>query len=79
MSAARGVYFIRCRDGVCAIVKLHRDDREEILEQGLTRADAETRYFICIGEPLQYEGSAPVDAEETSVLRRRPRQLSFKF
>jgi hypothetical protein len=76
----RGVaYFIRrCSDG-CSIVKLHPDGREEILEHGLTLVEAETLYFICIGEPV-YEGSAPeADDEADRARRRRPRQLAFKF
>jgi hypothetical protein len=54
----RGVaYFIRRCSDECSIVKLHPDDREEILEHGLTLVEAETLYFICIGEPV-YEGAA---------------------
>jgi hypothetical protein len=78
MIAENGAYFIRCRDGICSIVKLHPDHREEILEQGLTRADAETLYFICIGEPVRYEDSTDTAAAEAGR-RRRPRQLAFKF
>jgi hypothetical protein len=72
-------YFIRRRGDECSIVKLHPDGHEEILEQGLTLVEAETLYFICIGKPVR-EGAASdeVDAEEAPV-RRRPRQLAFKF
>jgi hypothetical protein len=72
----RGVaYFIRRRGDECSIVKLHPDDREEILEHGLTLVEAETLYFICIGEPVWEEGSAPDDAGK----RGHARQLAFKF
>jgi hypothetical protein len=45
MSADDVAYFIRCRGDICSIVKLHPDGREEILEHGLTRADAEVLYL----------------------------------
>ena len=79
----RGVaYFIRRRGDECSIVKLHADGREEILETGLTLAEAETLYFICIGDPV-HEGSAAVVVAGTPdpipLERRKPRQLAFKF
>lgn len=75
----RAAFFIRRRGDDCSIVKLHPDGHEEILGQGLTLVDAETLYFICIGEPVR-EGAAPeADREEQVAIRRRPRQLSLKF
>jgi hypothetical protein len=72
-------YFIRRRGEECAIVKLTADGREEILEHGLTLVEAETLYFICIGEPV-HEPSAPdIAADERRTGRRRARQLAFKF
>ena len=72
-------YFIRRRGEECAIVKLTADGREEILEHGLTLVEAETLYFICIGEPV-HEPSAPdIAADERRTGRGRPRQLAFKF
>jgi hypothetical protein len=71
-------YFIRRRGDECSIVKLHPDGREEILEHGLTFVEAETLYFICIGEPV-YEASAPEADDADRARRRRPRQLAFKF
>jgi hypothetical protein len=73
-------YFIRRCGDECSIVKLHPDGHEEILERGLTLVDAETLYFICIGEPV-YEGAAAGEANDDADLarRRRPRQLVFKF
>jgi hypothetical protein len=73
-------YFIRRRGEECAIVKLHPDGREEILEHGLTLVEAETLYFVCIGEPV-YEAamSERASVEEPSSAGRRPRQLAFKF
>ena len=72
-------YFIRRRGEECSIVKLHPGGREEILETGLTLVDAETLYFICIGDPV-HEGSAPekATADEPPTVRRA-RQLAFKF
>jgi hypothetical protein len=75
----RGVaYFIRRCNDECSIVKLHPGGREEILEHGLTLVEAETLYFICIGEPV-YEDSAPEADDVDRARRRRPRQLAFKF
>jgi hypothetical protein len=75
---APAAYFIRRQGDECSIVKLHADGREEVTESGLTPADAETLYFLCIGEPVRYEDEAPEDNPEP-VERRRPRQLAFKF
>jgi hypothetical protein len=71
-------YFIRRRGEECSIVKLHPDGGEEILEQGLTLVEAETLYFICIGEPVQHEPSV---LKETGNRRGKcsPQQLAFKF
>jgi len=73
-------YFIRRRGEDCSIVKLHPDGREEILEQRLTLAEAETLYFICIGAPV-HEVSMPEDTgtDDRSPTRPRPRQLVFRF
>jgi hypothetical protein len=60
-------YFIRRRGEERSIIKIHPGGREEILEHGLTLVDAETLYFVCIGEPV-YEPTAPdIAADE-----RRP-------
>jgi hypothetical protein len=47
-------YFIRQRGDECSIVKVHGNGRREVLESGLTRIEAETLYFVCIGE-IQHE------------------------
>ena len=54
---------------------------EEILEHGLTLIEAETLYFVCIGEPVRHEKCTPTDAgaDDDRPLRRRSRQLAFKF
>jgi hypothetical protein len=71
--------FIRRRGDECSIVKIHPDGREEILEHGLTLIEAETLYFVCIGEPV-HEARRPPDAgADGRTLRGRPRQLAFKF
>ena len=73
-------YFIRCHHEHCAIIKLHPDGREEMLEERLTLAEAEELYFIRIGKP-GHENSARATNEETQPPNRprRPRQLAFKF
>jgi len=72
-------YFIRRRGDECSIVKLHPGGREEILETDLTLAEAETLYFICIGEPVWEGAATETHAEEDPAVRPRPRQLAFKF
>lgn len=74
----RPAYFIRRRGDEHSIIKLHADGSEEILERGLTLAEAETLYFICIGEPV-HECPAPEESEPDRLKARRPRQLTFKF
>jgi hypothetical protein len=60
-------------------MKVLPGDAEEILEHGLTLVEAETLYFVCIGEPV-HEASAPdIAADERRTGRRRVRQLTFKF
>jgi hypothetical protein len=61
----------RCCGEKCPIVKLRSDGREEILKQGLMRADAEMLYYICIGETERYEHSAPqVERQRIGLLAR---------
>jgi hypothetical protein len=68
-------YFIRRRGEECSIVKVLPASGEEILEI----AEAETLYFICIGEPV-YDPTAPdIAADDSRTGRRRARQLAFKF
>ena len=75
----RPAHFIRRQGDEHSIIKLHEDGREEIIGRGLTLVEAETLYFICIGEPV-HEPSAPdIAADERRTGRRRPRQLAFKF
>jgi hypothetical protein len=71
-------HFIRRCGDTCSIVKLHPDGSEEILESGLSVAEAETLYFICIGEPVWEERSASA-GEQTARQRRSPGQLEFEF
>jgi hypothetical protein len=52
---------------------------EEILETGLPLVEAETLYFICIGEPVHEPSVLDIAADERRTGRRRPRQLAFKF
>ena len=75
---ARPAHFIRRQGDEHSIIKLHADGREEILEQGLTLVEAETLYFICIGEPV-HERPATEASEPDRFKLRRPRQLAFKF
>jgi hypothetical protein len=74
-------YFIRRRGEECSIVKVLPNGGEEILEHGLMLVEAETLYFVCIGEPVLHEKSTPTDdgADDGRPLRRRSRQLAFKF
>ena len=73
-------YFIRRRGDECSIVKVLPNGGEEILETGLTLVEAETLYFVCIGERV-HEAPMPesADADEPRSTRRPPRQLVFKF
>ena len=71
--------FIRRYGHECSIVKVLPNGGEEILETGLTLVEAETLYFVCIGEPV-HEASVPdIAADERLTGRCRPRQLAFKF
>jgi hypothetical protein len=74
-------YFIRRRGEECSIVKVLPAGGEEILETGLTLVEAETLYFVCIGEPVHEPPMMleSADADEPLSTRRRPRQLAFKF
>ncbi len=76
---ARLGYFIRRRGEECSIVKVLPNGGEEILETGLTLVEAETLYFICIGEPVHEPPAPDVDADEPRTGHRRARQLTFKF
>jgi hypothetical protein len=73
-------YFIRRRGDECSIVKLHPDGREETLEHGLTLVEAETLYFVCIGEPV-HEAKVPPDAgaDDGRSPSRRSQQLAVNF
>ena len=75
---AGAAYFIRRHGDACSIVKLHPDGREEIFERGLTLVEAETLYFIYVGEPV-HECRPPEASEPDRLKHRRPRQLAFKF
>jgi hypothetical protein len=72
-------YFIRRRGEKCSIVKVLPNGGEEILETGLALVEAETLYFICIGEPVHEPPAPDIAADERRTGRRRPRQLAFKF
>ena len=72
-------YFIRRRGDECSDVKVLPNGGEELLETDLTLIEAETLYFVCIGERV-YEASAPdIAADDSRTGRRRPQQLAFKF
>jgi hypothetical protein len=77
---ARLGYFIRRRGEECSIVKVLPGGGEVILETGLTLVEAETLYFVCIGEPV-HESPAPekASADEPPMRHQRQRQLAFKF
>src|SRR5438034_808877 len=78
---ARLGYFIRRRGEECSIVKVLPAEGEEILETGLTLVEAETLYFICIGEPVweDDQASLPFGEPDTKPEVGRARQLAFKF
>ena len=74
-------YFIRRCGGDCSIVKVLPDGGEEILETGLTLVEAETLYFVCIGEPVWEDDQASLPLGEPDARPKvgRPRQLALKF
>ena len=67
---ARLGFFIRRRGEECSIVKVLPNGGEEILEHGLTLIEAETLYFVCIGEPVWHETWAMVGTVTINALAR---------
>jgi hypothetical protein len=72
-------YFIRRRDNVCTVVKVHADNREEIIQDGLSPIEAEILCVAKIEDPPrpqtqlipQEQATGPVD---TGTKRHRPPQ-----
>jgi hypothetical protein len=78
-------YFIRRSGDVCAVIKLHPNNREEVVQSGLSLIEAEILCVALIEDiprapraPAQSarEATAPESAEPK---RRKPRQLALKF
>jgi hypothetical protein len=57
-------YFIRRRREECSIVKVLPNGGAEILERGLTLVEAETLYFVCIGEPVHEPSAVDIVADD---------------
>jgi hypothetical protein len=74
-------YFIRRHGDTCSVVGIHADGREEVLENGLTLADAETLYLVCIGDPVTGPSLPDAVAHDDcrAIRHRRLRQLAFKL
>lgn len=74
-------YFIRRHGDACSVVEIHANGREEVLEDGLTIAEAEALYLACIGDPVTGPSlpNAVVRDDSRAMRHRRPRQLAFKF
>jgi hypothetical protein len=74
-------YFIRRKSDSCAVIKLHADDREEIVQDGLTLIEAE---ILCatkiadIPRPAASPAADPDPEERIKAKRRRDtRQLAL--
>jgi hypothetical protein len=78
-------YFIRRSGDVCAVIKLHPDNREEVIQDGLSPIEAE---ILCVAKiediprgPAQLIPEVhSVEPVSTGTKRRRtPKQLALKF
>jgi hypothetical protein len=76
-------YFIRRSGNGCAVIELHPDDREEVVQGGLTLIEAE---ILCAMRIADLPKSAPPQiGDELPALRQRvkprrdARQLALKF
>jgi hypothetical protein len=74
-------YFILGTGERWAVIKLYPDDREEIVRDGLSLAEAEE---FCIAKLENIAPAAPAVGEgllveDVAPRRRRGRQLAFKF
>ena len=77
-------YFIRRRGNVCAVIELHADNREEVVQDGLTPIEAE---ILCAAKMADLPRVAAsehgtVVEPETSTPEPEPRtarQLALKF
>jgi hypothetical protein len=74
-------YLIRRSDDDCAVIKLHPDNREEVVQDGLTLIEAEILCEMRIGDipraavPRAIEPGAP----ESKLKRPNARQLKLVF
>lgn len=73
-------YFIRGRCESWAVIKLHPDNTEEVIADGLSFTDAEN---LCVANMEGIARGAAADpalpVEDIAPQRRRPRQLMLKF
>lgn len=77
-------YFIRPSGDGWSVIRLHPDNREEIVQSGITLIEAEILCAIKLEDiPKPASQRAPEDyleAPECTMPRRHiPRQLTFKF
>jgi hypothetical protein len=75
------VYFIRRRGDVCAVIELHPDNREEIIQDGLSLIEAEV---LCVAKMADIPRAAackPSTSMEPDKRAPAPStsQLTLKF
>jgi len=85
-SAKRGTrptglaYFVRRSPDGCTVIKLHPDDREEVIASGLALTAAED---LCIRKIEELRGAvlplSEAQAPDRITRRRKARQLAFEF
>jgi hypothetical protein len=74
-------YFVQGSGESWAVIKLYPDDREEVVRDGLSLAEAEE---FCVARLEDVARAAPdvgegLLVEDIAPRRRRGRQLAFKF
>jgi hypothetical protein len=75
-------YFIRRRGNDRAVIKLHADNREEVVQDGLTPIEAEILCAARIADLPRAEAQQPValvKSEDVTPKPRAARQLALKF
>ena len=72
-------YFVRGYGERWAVIRLYPDDREEIVADGLSILEAEILAAMKIEDLPREAPSEEPAVEESSLRRRRSRQMSLKF
>jgi hypothetical protein len=74
--------FIRRRGDVCAVIKLYPDNREEVVQDGLSPIEAEIQCEAKIADlprGVARRSGAPAEPENATPKPRDARQLALKF